>query len=78
MNKIDLTINTDLATQILSAFIHRETTRAGFQKVVVGVSGGIDSALSCVLAAKALGPQNVLAVRMPYRTSSPSATWQMV
>jgi len=73
MNKIDLTINTDLATQILSAFIHRETTRAGFQKVVVGVSGGIDSALSCVLAAKALGPQNVLAVRMPYRTSSPDS-----
>lgn len=73
MNKIDLTINTDLATQILTAFIHRETTRAGFQKVVVGVSGGIDSALSCALAAKALGPENVLAVRMPYRTSSPDS-----
>ncbi|NMC46943.1 MAG: NAD+ synthase [Chloroflexi bacterium] len=73
MNKIDLTINTDLATQILTAFIRRETTRAGFQKVVVGVSGGIDSALSCALAAKALGPENVLAVRMPYRTSSPDS-----
>jgi len=70
MAKIDLTINTDLATQILTAFIHRETTRTDFQKVVVGLSGGIDSALSCVLAAKALGPENVLAVRMPYRTSS--------
>lgn len=68
--KTDLTINTDLATEILTAFIHSETTRAGFQKVVVGLSGGIDSALSCVLAAKALGPENVLAVRMPYRTSS--------
>jgi len=73
MNKIDLTINTDLATQILTAFIHRETTRSGFQKVVVGVSGGIDSALACALAAKALGPENVLAVRMPYRTSSPDS-----
>jgi NAD+ synthase len=70
MMKTDLTINTDLATDILTAFIHSETTRAGFQKVVVGLSGGIDSALSCVLAAKALGPENVLAVRMPYRTSS--------
>jgi len=70
MMRTDLTINTDLATEILTAFIHSETTRAGFQKAVVGLSGGIDSALSCVLAAKALGPENVLAVRMPYRTSS--------
>ena len=68
--KIDLTINTDLATNILTAFIKSEITRAGFQRAVVGVSGGIDSALACVLAAKALGPQNVLAVRMPYRTST--------
>jgi len=37
---------------------------------VVGLSGGIDSALSCFLAAEALGPQNVLAVRMPYRNSA--------
>jgi NAD+ synthase len=73
MMKIDLTINTELAAEILTAFIKSETTRAGFQKVVVGLSGGIDSALSCVLAAKALGPQNVLAVRMPYRTSSPDS-----
>jgi NAD+ synthase len=73
MMKIDLTINTDLATEILTAFIKSETTRAGFQKVVVGLSGGIDSALSCVLAVQALGPQNVLAVRMPYRTSSPDS-----
>jgi len=73
MMKIDLTINTDLATEILTAFIKSETTRAGFQKVVVGLSGGIDSALSCVLAIQALGPQNVLAVRMPYRTSSPDS-----
>ncbi len=71
--KIDLTINTDLATNILTGFIKSEATRAGFHKMVVGVSGGIDSALSCVLAAKALGPQNVLAVRMPYRTSSPDS-----
>jgi NAD+ synthase len=66
----DLTINTDLARQILTGFIHTEITRAGFTHAVIGLSGGIDSALSCYLSAEALGPQNVLAVLMPYRTSS--------
>jgi NAD+ synthase len=66
----DLTINTDLARKILTSFIHSEITRSGFSHAVIGLSGGIDSALSCYLAAEALGPQNVLAVRMPYRTSS--------
>lgn len=70
MTKIDLTIETDLAARILTGFIHSEVTRTGLTRAVVGLSGGIDSALSCTLAAMALGPQNVLAVRMPYRTSS--------
>jgi NAD+ synthase len=65
-----LNINTDLARSILGGFIRSETTRAGFSKAVVGVSGGVDSAVSCFLAAEALGAQNVLAVRMPYKTSS--------
>src|SRR5512133_2729653 len=67
---IDLTINTDLARTILTGFIRSEITRAGFQRAVVGLSGGIDSAVSCYLAAEALGPENVLAIRMPYRSSS--------
>lgn len=66
----DLNINTDLARQILTGFLHTEITRTGFTRGVLGLSGGLDSALSCFLAAEALGPQNVLAVRMPYRTSS--------
>jgi NAD+ synthase len=70
---IDLSINTKLATQILSNFIHSEITRVGFQRVVLGLSGGLDSALSCYLAAKALGADNVLAIRMPYRSSSPDS-----
>ena len=37
---------------------------------MIGLSGGINSALSCALAAEALGPDNVLAIRMPYKTSS--------
>ncbi|HSM72758.1 MAG TPA: NAD+ synthase [Anaerolineales bacterium] len=67
---VDLTINTDVARQILTGFINSETERVGFSRVVVGLSGGIDSALSCALAVEALGPENVLAVRMPYRSSS--------
>jgi NAD+ synthase len=67
---IDLTINTDLAKKILTGFIHSEITRAGFSRAVVGLSGGVDSALSCYLAAEALGAENVLGVRMPYKTSS--------
>jgi len=70
---VDLTINTDLARTILTKFIRSEITRAGFSKAVVGLSGGIDSALSCALTAEALGPQNVLAVRMPYQASSPGS-----
>ncbi|MDB4884932.1 MAG: NH(3)-dependent synthetase, partial [Gemmatimonadetes bacterium] len=42
----------------------------GFERAVVGVSGGVDSAVTAYLAARALGPENVLGVRMPYRTSS--------
>ncbi len=67
---IDLTINTDLARRILTGFIRSEITRVGLSRAVVGLSGGVDSALVCFLAAEALGPENVLAVRMPYRTSS--------
>lgn len=66
----DLSIDTDLARKILTGFIRSEITRAGFQKAVLGLSGGIDSALACYLAAEALGPENVLAIRMPYKTSS--------
>lgn len=66
----DLSINTELATKILSDFINSEIIRTGYKKAVLGISGGLDSALVCVLAARALGPKNVLAIRMPYRTSS--------
>ncbi|HEX2696699.1 MAG TPA: NAD+ synthase [Anaerolineales bacterium] len=68
--KIDLAINTDLARKILTGFLKSEVTRVGFTRAVIGLSGGIDSALSCALAAEALGPENVLALRLPYRASS--------
>ena len=71
--EINLSINPDLARKILTGFIKSEINRVGFTRAVVGLSGGIDSALSCVLAAEALGPENVLAVRMPYKSSSPES-----
>lgn len=67
---IDLGINTDLARTILTGFIKSEVMRAGFSRAVVGLSGGLDSALSCMLAVRALGRDNVLAVRLPYQSSS--------
>ena len=70
MKAIDLTIHTGLARTILTGFIRSEITRIGLSRAVLGLSGGIDSAVSCTLAAEALGPENVLAVRMPYKTSS--------
>ena len=66
----NLHIDTSLARNILVGFIKSEIERVGFKRAVLGLSGGIDSALSCFLAAEALGQENVLAVRLPYRNSS--------
>ncbi len=71
--KIALEINTGTVRKILTGFIHSEVTRAGFAHAVVNLSGGLDSALSCYLAAEALGAQNVLALRLPYKSSSPDS-----
>ena len=73
MKAIDLTIHTGLARTILTGFIRSEVRRVGFERVVIGLSGGIDSALVCVLAAEALGADNVFALRLPYQSSSPDS-----
>lgn len=70
MGDINLSINTELAHEILTGFIKSEVTRVGMSRAIVGLSGGLDSALSCALAVEALGRENVLAVRMPYKASS--------
>ena len=59
-----------LVEEILVRFIRNEITRTGFRRAVLGLSGGIDSSVAVWLAARALGPDNVLAVTMPYKTSS--------
>lgn len=70
---VDLTINTDVAREILTGFIRSEVTRVGYSRAVINLSGGLDSALSLVLAVEALGAENVFALRLPYRTSSPDS-----
>ena len=65
-----LDINAPLVERWLVQFIRDEMARRGFTKAVIGLSGGVDSAVTTYLAARALGPQNVLAVRMPYQSSS--------
>jgi NAD+ synthase (glutamine-hydrolysing) len=65
-----LDINAPLVEHWLVQFIRDEMARRGFSKAVIGLSGGVDSAVTTYLAARALGPNNVLAVRMPYKSSS--------
>ena len=66
-----LNLDLDLVEKTLIEFIRDEVRRRrGFERVVVGVSGGVDSAVSLALACKALGPENVYGFRLPYRTSS--------
>jgi NAD+ synthetase len=66
-------IDPELTAKWLVAFLREEFERRNFSRAVVGLSGGVDSAVTSFLAAEALGAENVLAVRMPYRTSSPDS-----
>ncbi len=68
-----LEMNTDLAQRLIVDFIRDSVYRTGMKKAVIGLSGGIDSALSAFLTAEALGPENVKCFRMPYRTSAQSS-----
>ena len=69
-----LAIQPAMVEGALVEFMREEVVRhRGFSKVVIGVSGGVDSAVSLFLACRALGPQNVYAFRLPYATSSPES-----
>jgi NAD+ synthetase len=69
-----LGINPDLTRRWLVEFLRDEVRRRrGFDRVLLGVSGGVDSAVVAYLAAEAFEPENVTAIRMPYRTSSPES-----
>jgi NAD+ synthetase len=68
-----LEIDPELTAGWLTSFLREEFERRGFEKAVLGLSGGVDSAVTAFLSALALGPENVVAVRMPYRTSNPNS-----
>jgi NAD+ synthase len=65
--------NTELLQSVLTAFLHDAVHKVGMQRVVLGLSGGVDSALVAYLAVEALGPGNVTAINMPYKTSNPQS-----
>ncbi len=66
----DLHLNYHIVEDILKAFLLNEIRKFGFSSIVLGLSGGIDSAVVCELAVRALGAENVLALMMPYASSS--------
>jgi NAD+ synthase len=70
---VELRLDAREVIAILTDVVKRETRRTGFRRVVLGLSGGIDSAVSAALARRALGPKGVLAVLLPYRSSSPAS-----
>jgi NAD+ synthase len=65
--------NMELLRKLLVGFVRDEVQKVGVSKVVLGLSGGIDSALVAFIAAEALGPENVHAICMPYKTSNPES-----
>jgi NAD+ synthase len=69
----ELAIDTDVARRVISGFIRGQLEQAGFERCVLGLSGGIDSGLVTYLVAEAIGPERLLCVLMPYRTSSPAS-----
>ena len=69
----ELAIDTDVARRVIGEFIRGQLRQAGFERAVLGLSGGIDSALVAYLTAEAIGADKLLCVLMPYRTSSPAS-----
>jgi NAD+ synthase len=69
----DLHLDYFIVEDILKAFLVNEIHKFGFSSLVLGLSGGIDSAVVCELAVRALGADNVLALMMPYASSSPES-----
>lgn len=70
---IELAIDTAVARRVIAAFIREQLRQAGFQRAVLGLSGGVDSALVAYLVAEAIGADKLHAVLMPYRSSSPDS-----
>ncbi len=69
----ELAIDTDVARRVIPGFIRGQLRQAGFERCVLGPSGGIDLGLVPCLVAEAIGPDQLLCVLLPYRTSSPAS-----
>jgi len=69
----ELAIDTRVAQRLIAEFIRGQLRQAGFERAVLGLSGGIDSALVAYLTADAIGAERLYCVLMPYRTSSPAS-----
>jgi NAD+ synthase len=65
-----LELDAPAVAELLTGFVHNEITRTGLSRAVIGLSGGVDSAVSAFLTAAALGPENLLCVMLPYSSSS--------
>ena len=69
----ELAIDTDVARKAIAAFVRGQLKQAGFERAVLGLSGGIDSALVAYLVTEAIGAERLLCVMMPYSASSPAS-----
>jgi NAD+ synthase len=69
----ELAIDTDVARRVIAGFIRGQLAQAGFERCVLALSGGIDSALVAYLVAEAIGAEQLHCILMPYRTSSPAS-----
>lgn len=70
---MDLSLNYNIVKKILVDFIHYELERINIKNGIIGLSGGVDSAVSAFLTAEALGPENTYCIMMPYKTSNPDS-----
>jgi len=70
---VDLTLNTKLAVDVIVRFLREETGKFGFNKLVLGLSGGVDSSLVVYLSVEALGKENVFPYFLPYKSTDPQS-----
>lgn len=66
-------VQPELVTELLVSFLREEVASAGLGRVLLGLSGGVDSAVVAALCVRAFGARNVLSMWMPYRTSNPES-----
>ncbi|MFI5253913.1 MAG: hypothetical protein ACHQ15_00425, partial [Candidatus Limnocylindrales bacterium] len=69
----ELRIETPIVRRIVGEFIRGQLRQTGFERVVLGLSGGVDSALVAYLVAEAIGPERLLCVLLPYASSAPAS-----